>query len=635
MVRAKLQPLGVSVISEDSPEISEGALASGVPVSRWARRRLLLCDLLWVPSALWILIMILTYSVDIPSIDQWDGELPFLMKSFEGVATFDDFIAPHLEHRVALNRVAGMIVAKFFGWRSTVEAVLMWMLACGCAVNLCVLSRRMDAVGTGRRAAQIALLGLLFFGLPQYAVWLNAMAIQWFNIEIIVIGGLVIAGSRLALSTRFALCMVLATLGTFSSSNGLLTWVLFPPALLLPGSWQNVRRHLPWLAGWMLLASVTVARYFWGFERPPEAPSIWTALGNPGLFVGFFLANVGSPFAMGTALNPVTQAMIAGTIVVLLYTMVAVHTFRSRQDTMFLRQALPWLLLGAYALITGLAMTLGRAGLGPGEAIASRYVNTHVLTAIALVFLVPGTLDRMLRRASEEDALGEGPHSRRLTPAIAHRLSASLVTAAVILHVCYSAAVWPFYENHRLTLHGAKAAVLFIKMFVEDGLLKPLWAGKTADQVMARVDFLDARGFLRPGLVRSPLIRDLAASAETNLGGTARYGTVEQSGGLGGNLVGLSGWAFFPERERAADSVLLTWELQPGEGRAFALADMGLIRDDLVQRFQDSAYRRAGWVKRFDASALPKGKLTIRAWAFDTETAKAYPLEGSFSLHHQ
>jgi hypothetical protein len=509
------------------------------------------------------------------------------------------------------NRIVGLFIGAFFRWNSVLESVCMWLMGCACVAGLSMLSHRHCPRVPWVRAVQITFAGALFFGLGQYATWLNPISIQWLSVELYLIAALLIAGCPWSAPWRYLPCMGLALMATYSSSNGLFCWLVILPVLLVHFPREQWRGLLPWNSAWALTAAVAIVSYFWGFRRPPESPGIVAGLEDPVRFAAFFLANIGSPFAFGTAVLPVTQSIVAGAAILGIVGWMGVRLYREA-DSEGLRELLPWAALAGYALLTGAAMTVGRAGFGPEEALASRYINTHVLTVIAIVFALPTVLDRWL---------SGGPASHR-TAAIG--ACCTLVAVAALLHLFHSVWARQFFENHAIAMRSAKAAVLFIRSFTEPAILKPLWAGKTTSEVIDRVEFLDAKGWLRP-----PVLRSAAMSASATAAGR---GAIEQSGSIGGNALGLSGWAFSTEHERAADAVVLSWEKVPEQAEAFALADMGLVREDLVQKFRHSGYRRAGWVKRFDASVLPKGNLTIRAWAFDTDTAQATRLDGSFVL---
>lgn len=597
-------------------------------------RRFWLLNLLWIPHALVILLLIANYTVDLPSIDQWDGELPFLEKVAKGTATFSDLIAPQLEHRVATNRVIGWFVATFFGWNHKVECGFVWLLACGCAWNLCILSCRQPGRSLAARILQLTLMAMLLFGVAQYASWTNCFSIQWFCIEWYLLTGLVVAGASWKFAVRFGVCLALALVATYSSSNGMLLWVLFPPVLFAPLSRDHLRTQGRFVAMWAGVALLAIGGYFVGYQRSDGAgPSMLEGLQDPVRFVTFFLANVGSPFSRGGGFDPINQAVVAGAIVVTLALAALGYLFLRRSDARLLELTMPWMVLGAYAMITGGAMTLGRAASGVSEAIASRYVNTHVLSAIALTFLVPVVVRHMVYSRGAGNSGGRWWRwMGAVTEGKAAGFMASLSTAAVLVHLSYSVVIFDLYPFNKRMFSGVKAAVLFVPCFADESLLKWAWT-KPVSKMLPQVEFLDRQGYLRPGLIRSAKIRELIGSGDARLGRPGQNGSIEQVNRPAQNVVVLSGWAAFAGKGEPAGAVVLSWETNPDDATVFAIAQAGPHRDDIAERLRNPKYRWAGWTKAFDTNALPKGNLTIRAWAFDTDTGKVVELNGSFPIN--
>jgi hypothetical protein len=75
---------------------------------------------------------------------------------------------------------------------------------------------------------------------------------------------------------------------------------------------------------------------------------------------------------------------------------------------------------------------------------------------------------------------------------------------------------------------------------------------------------------------------------------------------------------------RPADAVLLAYEDGAGDYIVFALASPGgeIFSDNL------GSGEGARWQKDLPAGNLPPADAKLRAWAFDAQTGKAYPLSG-------
>ncbi len=75
--------------------------------------------------------------------------------------------------------------------------------------------------------------------------------------------------------------------------------------------------------------------------------------------------------------------------------------------------------------------------------------------------------------------------------------------------------------------------------------------------------------------------------------------------------------------------------METGDGKdcaVFAIAQVGMIeRPDVAQKTGGSHYLNCGWSKMITPSTIHPGA-TIRAWAFDTQSAQAFKLAGSFKV---
>jgi hypothetical protein len=107
-------------------------------------------------------------------------------------------------------------------------------------------------------------------------------------------------------------------------------------------------------------------------------------------------------------------------------------------------------------------------------------------------------------------------------------------------------------------------------------------------------------------------------------------GEIEELGKNAEEEFAARGWAILPEKHRAADGVLLTYDDAQGEPRIFALALVAQIRSDVRQQLNDKAYLRSGWAKTWKAEQIPANSHLIRAWAFDAEDRRAFQI-GAFS----
>jgi hypothetical protein len=177
--------------------------------------------------------------------------------------------------------------------------------------------------------------------------------------------------------------------------------------------------------------------------------------------------------------------------------------------------------------------------------------------------------------------------------------------AIFVLVVRHGAADW------RRALLRAKACLLFIETVPEESCLTRRMY-PDALLLRERAESLDRMGYLRPPLVRSVRVREMAADAGEC---STAYGSFERLSAEGGAYVA-EGEALLPHRGRPADAVVLAYGTNDDQ-TAFALAELGASgsRDE------------TRWRKTFSAGAFPVApRVEITAWAFDAEEGKAYRL---------
>jgi hypothetical protein len=199
----------------------------------------------------------------------------------------------------------------------------------------------------------------------------------------------------------------------------------------------------------------------------------------------------------------------------------------------------------------------------------------------------------------------------------------SLTAALALVFVVGSLAItrfWPEVQHSRLS---EKAIILCSGIVNDDEAIATYIHPDPATK--NRIKLVDSLGYLRPGILHTNIIRPIAApaAAEPN-----RFGEIQQSGKPGEGQFGMIGWAILPEKQRIADAVLLTYDDPKGEPIIFALAQVGISRPEVANALHQADYERAGWGKAFNMSLLPAGSRTLRAWAFDAEECRAYPLQG-------
>ena len=546
--------------------------------------------------------LIFKYGVDVPYLDQWDLA-PFFEKWARGALRLSDLFAQQNEYRQFFPNIIFVALGRLTDWNVKYEMMVSLLLACFVAFGV----RRLGACTHAdplRRGTLFLLASLLIFSTIQYENWLFGVQVVYFMPAACVVAALLVAYSdRVGTIAAVSICVCLSAVATFSSANGIVAWLILPPALLgaRPGARGAWKRWLPaWCAGLALCAAI----YVYGYHSPASHPSTSEALRHPLDALAYFVAFHGGPLAVGNF--PLAVALMVGSCVLLLYALACAYLFNLRNDGELLRRSAAWASLGAYSLCTGALVTAGRLGFGVSQATSTRYVSFSLYLLVALVYLLPCVV---------EDATRRGYVAATYLASL-KRLGVMAALILVLAHVVIfvlcvrdGSAAW---RRARL---AAKACLLFIEVAPDERCLtEELYPDVRV--LRERAESLDRMGYLRPPLVRGSLMHDMASGDGICSNG---YGSFERLSTQGGAYVA-EGYARLPRVGRPADAVVLAYGTNDDDQRAFALAEEGEdgLRDD------------TRWRKTFSAGAFPAAlPLEITAWAFNAEEGKAYRLCGT------
>jgi hypothetical protein len=158
----------------------------------------------------------------------------------------------------------------------------------------------------------------------------------------------------------------------------------------------------------------------------------------------------------------------------------------------------------------------------------------------------------------------------------------------------------------------AHAAVRFSRLISSPNILRAIYPPDPNAPAQLGVALDDAQ-LLRPPLLRSAIITPSESADEC-------AGKMETR---------FSGWAVLLKKKRPADGVLLAYETDAREWRAFSIAEQLTTRFDIVTQFHNQDVFWSGWSAAPSLENVLAGA-TISAWAFDAENGKTYRLESAF-----
>ena len=269
-------------------------------------------------------------------------------------------------------------------------------------------------------------------------------------------------------------------------------------------------------------------------------------------------------------------------------------------------------------MISATLTAVGRVGFGPEQALASRYVTFALPLPIGLAFLALVILEHIGKR----DA-GTGNTARTWLVSVGSMLA--------LLHVLGSLKELDAWPKKERAMRMDRALVETINLVDEPDLLERYVEVRHVLPVLrSRVNLLDQLGYLRPGVIKPNT--PLSTICDPSAPGDARYGQLQQATNLPEQKLVLKGWAVLPEKGRAADAVLLTYDDASGKPVLFGVADVNQLRSNLPETAEDILDPRSGWVKVFSRGKFAAAWSMVKAWAFDSETCRAYRLQGAVNL---
>jgi hypothetical protein len=173
----------------------------------------------------------------------------------------------------------------------------------------------------------------------------------------------------------------------------------------------------------------------------------------------------------------------------------------------------------------------------------------------------------------------------------------------------------------RTTLMQAKAMVLFINLKPDPALITLLFPD--LKYLTQQANDLNRLGFLRPGLINSLRVQELAENTSP-----AEYGSWDRFTRTDTDQFLASGQATLPYRGEVADAIILAYQTSDRKAVLFRITRP----QNSSAGFWHRPIRSGQWQVAFAASELPSQPVKLTAWAFDANSGKAFPLKGSFEI---
>ncbi|MFM9267848.1 hypothetical protein [Tychonema sp. BBK16] len=569
-------------------------------------KKIILLTIYLVPAVL-LIGFVANFSVNVPIDDEWR-----LASLFDKIATgnvaFNDFWALHSNHRIAIPKLIITVLVFVSQWNINYSLCLSIALAIITFITIYKLSSmQVKNVGDNLWHLTNILSCILLFSLVQHENWLWGFQLAWFLVNLCFVAAVYSLSRDTALPSPLsdkdtavpcpydikikisiaALCCLIAS---FSLAQGLLSWLAAIPAVVaLQGNVAQKRKRL---IVWILLFVATCAAYSIDYH-PTRKTSIISLLNQPLVVIDYFLSLLGSPIVR----LPGISALV-GLLIFISFLLLAFHFGRKIDEY---REALPWLSIGLFAVLSALIITAGRAQFGAIQAIeSSRYTTNSILLLIALV-----QLGQLFVR-------GNSAIINRNYKFI-YRVFAGLLIGIIIVNsqqaIAQTASALPYKQGGKdcLALINYLEPSDFFNNSPESCLRvlsKKTWLVREGAAIIEKigwiklaknVEFIANSGKVY-GYFDQPQIGDKLLTINKN------------------NAIKATGWAVWPEKLQQPNIVLLSVGDKPS---FFANAYVNLDSPDIAKTLKSQVYNNARWVVDFSAKNLPIAQTEIKAWVYN------------------
>ncbi len=557
-------------------------------------KKIILFSLYLIPVVL-LIGFVANFSVNVPIDDEWR-----LANLFDKIATenvnFNDFWALHSNHRIVFPKIIIAVLAFASRWNINYQLCLSIGLAVITFIAMYSLSS-MQVKKTGDDSWHLAniLTCILLFSLVQHENWLWGFQLAWFLVNLCFVAAVyaLLSNHKLLPSLRISIAAVFCFIASFSLAQGLLSWLAAIPAVVaLEGNVAEKRKRL---ILWILLFFATCAIYSINYH-PSRKTSIISLLNKPLVVIDYFLSLLGSPIVRLSGISAFVGFVIFG-----IFLFLAVHFGRKISEH---REALPWLSIGLFSVLSALFITAGRAEFGAIQAIeSSRYTTNSILLLIALVQLaqlfVRGKIVTTNRNYK-----------------VFYRLLAGLLIGIIIVNSGQAIAQT---SSALLYKQGAQDCLQLINYLETSDFFKN--SPESCLRVLSKKTWLVREG---AAIIDKIGWRKLAKNLEFISNSEKVYGYFDKLQ-TSQKSFKAAGWAVFPQNKKQPNIVLLS----VGDKQSFfANAYVNSDSPDIAKTLKSQLYNNARWAVGFSGNDLPIAQTEIKAWVYNPVDNQFVQLRG-------
>jgi hypothetical protein len=551
-------------------------------------------------------------AVDVPYCDEWDDDLCGLfIKLKTSHLTFGDLWAPHNEGRLFLPKIFFLILGSWTHWNVIYEIAATFLVVCLIAYAIYRLEWPAFSERSVARSIIFFVSSILLFSPAQGGALLWGLEIILYVPLLCLVSALLILRSNLSETAKLLYCMVLATIATFSFSNGFLLWFVLFPAVFPVEDWHRFKKTLRNALCWLLAFLGNLAAYFHNLGISQSNKFLSVFWRYPWPTSKYFVAFLGAPLVDRRSNRHLQSAEVIGLVTVILFLGICFWIFRHRKNQSLIRPSRPWLTIGAYGVLSALLAATGRTDLGTEQALSSRYGIFGISLMIALVHLIP-----ILVFSHSAENIGATPRLAR--PGF---LLTVLAVTVILLHALAFQSNTENMATIRLIFRLDKASLQFLDVLPPQPAFTGFHRGYASFKKNA--DALNNLNVRNDDFVKTTRLADFKLNPQPDCGSIESAQKIDTK-------IYLAGWALSPDHQAAADCVLLTYEGPGIEPTILGLMDF--VRMDLTEEFHSRKYFAAGWETTIDKRDLPRGKLELKAFVYDVQTRQVTPLDKTIEI---
>lgn len=579
------------------------------------------CKLLVIIPPLILGFLVWKYGVSVPFGDEWETPGLSLIKFNLNQITWHDLIAQHNESRMLFPRLLLISLSGITNWNTKYGMLVSFLLCCLTSFNIYYLSKITLNTTWGKRLVCLALANLLIFSPMQLDNWLWGLQFITFIPIAVITTSLAIIFSQNSLFLKLLISGALAIVATFSFANGMITWIILFPALILVA--KNNKKSLALVVCyWLFLSSFILAIYFYNYHKLPNHPSLLDALFKPVQATAYFLSFIGSPLGV----QDLISSQIVGIFILALIALAGFYLVKVNRSSELFFQTFPWLSIIFYCLGSGVLTTAGRVGFGVAQSLSSRYITFSTYGIVGLIYLlaiIATDLDRQINTSAS-----------KFLKIFSKIISVSMVLLLFLYPANFTLGVNQMIVTQKARFYG-KACLNLINVIDDVECIKEYVFPPTKLEEDPNNNFLyntanslDRIGLIQPPLILSKNLQDISRDNFEQL----QYGVFDDFSIGEDNTYKASGWSILPKYKNASHAVILAYQTQDNLDHPFAIVMPNIDRPDIVDATKTRQYLNTGWSKTFSQDLIPDTAVAVSAWSYDSQIARAYKLENVYPI---